>query len=143
MQIMVIAKPNAIGRGNPKQADWLRGPTNDKKTKPFISGRITAEATVESDTRRRKRHNLIGITVCRLTDWRRTANRCDRGPKLFLAAVALTPGTGKPCRDALSGATIDTPAMNFGTQDALAGNDGLAQTRVGTLGKAARRRAGM
>lgn len=47
------------------------------------------KTTVKYDKRRYKRLNRIEIMFGRLKDWRRTATRYARCPKVFLSAVAL------------------------------------------------------
>ncbi len=70
-------------------ADWFREALKDKGMKPCIPGRKSRGKTVEYDKRRSKRRNRIEIMFGRLKDWRRGATRHDRGPKVFLSAIAL------------------------------------------------------
>lgn len=61
----------------------------DKGITPCIPERKPRGRLVKNDKRRYKRRNRIEIMFGRLKDWRRIATRCDRGPKVFLSAIAL------------------------------------------------------
>lgn len=61
----------------------------DKDIKPCIPGRTPRKAPVKYGKRRYKRRNQIAIMLGQPKDWRRIATRYKRGPKVFLAAVAL------------------------------------------------------
>ena len=70
-------------------ADWFRDALRDKGIRACISGRKSRDRPAQYDKRRYKRRNRIEIMFGRLKDWRRTATRYDRCPKVFLSAVAL------------------------------------------------------
>ena len=70
-------------------ADWLREALQDKGISAFIPGRKQRKTPVKYDKRRYKRRSRIEIMFGRLKDWRRVATRYDRGPKVFLSAIAL------------------------------------------------------
>ena len=70
-------------------ADWFREALADKGIKPCIPGRKSRDRPIKHDKRRTKRRHRIEMMFGRLKDWRRVATRYDRGPIVFLSAIAL------------------------------------------------------
>lgn len=70
-------------------ADWFRDSLNDKGIRLCIPSGKQRNKPVKYDKRRCKRRNRIEILFGRLKDWHRMATRDDRGPKVFLSAIAL------------------------------------------------------
>ena len=71
-------------------ADWFRDALHASGIQPCIPGRQSRNEPVRYDKRRYRRHSRIEIMFGRLKDWQRIATRCERCPKVFLSAVALT-----------------------------------------------------
>jgi transposase len=70
-------------------ADWFTDALKNKGINPCIPGRKSRGKPVKYDKRRCKRRKEIEIMFGRLKDWRRVATRCDRCPKVFLAATGM------------------------------------------------------
>ena len=65
--------------------NWFRDALRDRGTKPCIPGRRSRDQPIKHDRRRHRIEMMFG----RLKDWRRVATRYDRGPIVFLKAIAL------------------------------------------------------
>lgn len=61
----------------------------DKGIQVCIPGRKSRKKKMRFDRRRYIRRNRVEIMFGRLKNWRRITTRYDRGPKVFLAAIAL------------------------------------------------------
>uniref|UniRef100_UPI000579953A IS5/IS1182 family transposase n=1 Tax=Halocynthiibacter namhaensis TaxID=1290553 RepID=UPI000579953A len=70
-------------------ADWFRKALSNKDIKPCIPGRKSRKKPVKYDKRRYKRRNRIERMFGKLKDWRRISTRYDRGPNVFMSAIAL------------------------------------------------------